>query len=133
LRAVLANVLRACGVRLGPSRSSALGPLCVGAGLIADSLEFGDAVPERRVREIGNPVLNRVVESLELGVRFGRSLAQCGSVCRLPLGPLAAAVEHEDRICSRRAGLQVGRRLGKGRYAMLITGLRFKSEAPGTA
>jgi hypothetical protein len=38
------------------------GPLCVRAGLIADRLELGDSLLQHRVGEIGDAVLNRVVE-----------------------------------------------------------------------
>jgi hypothetical protein len=95
LRACLANVLKdlPCDARPEPIQRT-LGPLSVSTGLIADGFQFNNAILQHRVGEIGNAVLDRVVEPLELGVRFGRSLAQCGNVCRLPLGPLPAAVEH---------------------------------------
>jgi hypothetical protein len=37
-----------------------LGPLCVGAGLIADRLELRNSVLEHRVGQIGDAVLDRV-------------------------------------------------------------------------
>jgi hypothetical protein len=92
LRAVLANVLRACGVISRPKPiQRTLGPLCVGAGLISRGFQLGNTVLQHRVREISNAVLDRVVEPLELGVRFGRALAQGGDMCG---SALLAAVEH---------------------------------------
>jgi hypothetical protein len=44
-----------------------LGPLSVGAGLIADRLQLGNAVLQHRVGEVGDAVLDRVVEPLEFG------------------------------------------------------------------
>ena len=41
-----------------------LGAPCVGAGLIADGLELGNAVLQHWVGEIGNAVLDGVVEPL---------------------------------------------------------------------
>ena len=52
-----------------------LGPLCVKAGLIARRLELTDAVLQHGVREIGDTVLDGVVEPLEFGVRLARPLA----------------------------------------------------------
>ena len=66
LRAVLANVLRACGVKAGPSRSNAPSALSVGAGLVSRGLELGNAVLQHGIGEIGNAVLDRVIEPLEL-------------------------------------------------------------------
>ena len=57
-----------------------LGALCVSAGLIADGLELGNAVLQHWVGEIGNAVLDGVVEPLELGFCFGRTLAQFGNM-----------------------------------------------------
>ena len=75
LRAVLANVLRACGVmRPGPF-NRVLGPLCVKAGLIACSLQFTDAVLQHGVGQIYDAILDGIVEPLEFGVRLGRPLA----------------------------------------------------------
>jgi hypothetical protein len=75
LRAVLANVLRACGVMARPEPvQRTFAPLSVGAGLVSGGLQLGDAVFQQRVGEIGNAILDCVVEPLELGVRFGRAL-----------------------------------------------------------
>ena len=71
-----------------------LGPLSVGAGLIADGLQLGNSVLQHRVGKIGDAVLDRVVEPLELGVGFGRPLAQFGDMRRSALGALLATVEH---------------------------------------
>lgn len=46
----------------------ALGPLSIGSGLIADRFQFGIAILQHQVEEIGDAVLNGVVEPLELGV-----------------------------------------------------------------
>jgi len=58
-----------CNARPEPFERT-LGPLCVGVGLIADGLELRNAVLEHRVREIGNAVLDRVVEPLEIRIRI---------------------------------------------------------------
>src|SRR3981189_3715586 len=68
-----------------------LGSLCVSAGLVADRLELGNSVLQHRVGEIGDAVLDRVVEPLEFGVCFARSLAQFGDMRRSALGALLAA------------------------------------------
>ncbi len=91
------------GGRPEPTKRT-LGPLSVGVGLLADSLKLGNAVLQHGVGEIGNAVLERVVEALELGVRFGRALAQCSDMQGLALGALLAAVEHggQDFLETRR-------------------------------
>src|SRR5438128_9827506 len=95
LRACLANVLRACGVMLGPTRSIASWALSASAaGLVADGLEFGDAIFEHWVGEIGDAVLDSVIEPLEFGGCFGRALAQLGNMCRAALGAFLAAIEN---------------------------------------
>jgi hypothetical protein len=66
LRTVLANVLRA---RPGPT-NRILGPLRVKAGLIARRFEFGDTVLQHGGGEIGDGILDGVVEPLEFGVRL---------------------------------------------------------------
>jgi hypothetical protein len=63
LRACPANVLRV--LRCDPF-DRALGPLCVGAGPIADGFQFSNALLQHRVGEIGDAVLDGVVEPLEL-------------------------------------------------------------------
>src|SRR4030081_2758137 len=57
LRAVLANVLRAEPIK------RPLGPLSIGAGLIADGLQLGNAVLQHVVGVIGDAVLDRVVDA----------------------------------------------------------------------
>jgi len=95
LRACLAKVLRAAGGIAGPSRSIApSGPLSVGAGLVSGGLQLSNAVLQQGVSEIGNAVLDGVVEPLEPGVRFGRSLAQCGDMRGSALSAFFSAVEH---------------------------------------
>jgi hypothetical protein len=80
LRAWLANVFSACGVMLDPSRSSApSAPLCVGAGLIADGLEFSHTLLEHRVGHISDSVFDSVAEALELGFHLSGALAQFGT------------------------------------------------------
>src|SRR5262249_30837295 len=71
-----------------------LGLLSVGAGPGADGPELGHALLEHRIGDIGDAVLDRVVEALELGVRFGGTLAQFGDMRRSALSTLLAAVEH---------------------------------------
>jgi hypothetical protein len=57
-----------------------LGPLCVGAGLIADGLQLGYAVLEHRVGDVSDAVLDGVVQALEFGFSLGRTLAQFGDM-----------------------------------------------------
>jgi hypothetical protein len=68
-----------------------LGPFCVSAGLIADRLELRNSLLQHRVREIGDAVLDRVVEPLELGVCFACSLTQLGDMRCSALRTLLAA------------------------------------------
>ncbi len=82
-----------CDVRSDPFKRT-LGPLCVGVGLIANGLQLGNAALQHRVGKIGNAVLDGVVEPLELGVDFGRTLAQFGDMRRPTLGALFPAVQH---------------------------------------
>jgi hypothetical protein len=85
------------GLRCDARRESfqrSLGPLCVSAGLIADSLQLRNAALQHRVGEIGNAVLDGVVEPLELGVDLGRPFAQGGDMRGSALGALLAAIEH---------------------------------------
>ena len=70
-----------------------LGALCVSPGLIADGLQFGNAVLQHRVGEVSDAVLDRVVKTLELRLSFG-SFAQLGDMGGPALGTLLAAVEH---------------------------------------
>ena len=70
-----------------------LGPLRVKAGLVARGLQFTDAVLQHGVREIGDTVLDGVVEPLEFGICLGRPLAQFGNVRPSSFGALGAAIE----------------------------------------
>ena len=49
-----------------------LGPLCVKPGLISRGLQFTNAVLQHGIGQIGDAILDGVIESLELGVRLGR-------------------------------------------------------------
>ncbi len=71
-----------------------LGPLRIGVGLFADGLQLGNAVLQHRVGEIGDAIFDGVVEPLELGVRFGRTLAQGGDMRGSALGAFLSAVQH---------------------------------------
>jgi len=51
------------------------GPLRVGPGLVADRGQFSDAILQRRVGQIGDAGLDRVIQALELGLRLGRPSA----------------------------------------------------------
>jgi hypothetical protein len=98
LRAVLAKVSIDRVVDGWPqSIYCTLGPLGVGAGMIADRLQFSDALLQHEVGEIGDAVLDRVIESLELGVGLGRPLPQLGDMGRPALGSLLPAVEHRGQ------------------------------------
>jgi hypothetical protein len=71
-----------------------LSPLCVSTGLIANRLQLGNAILQQRIREIGDAVLDGVVQPLEFGVCLGRTLAKFGDMRCSALGALLAAVEH---------------------------------------
>ena len=87
--------MSACGGDVRPEPfDRVLGPLCVSTGLIADHLELGNSVLQHRVREIGDAVLDRVVEPLEFGVCFAGSLARFGDMRCSALRALLATVEH---------------------------------------
>ena len=82
------------GVMLGPSRSSAPAARSASARrLVADGLQLGHTLLEHRIGDVGDPVFDRVVEPLELGVCFGTALAQFGDVHRPALRALFTAVE----------------------------------------
>jgi hypothetical protein len=108
-------VVAAVAARLGPHASAGLtgedferlrcdawpspikrasGPLRIGAGLIADGLQLGHTLLEHRIGHVSDAVFDRVVESLEFGFRFGRTLAQFGDVSCPALSTLLAADEH---------------------------------------
>lgn len=75
----------------------ALCPLRVGAGLVADGLQLGHTRFEHRIGHIRNSVFDGIVEALEFGFRFGRTLAQFGDMRRSALGAVLPAVEHARR------------------------------------
>src|SRR5258708_39307490 len=80
---------------LGPSRSIASWRALRQRGPDrARHLELGNTVLQHRVREIGNAVLDRVVEPLEFGGCLGRALAQFGDMRRSALGTFLAAIEN---------------------------------------
>ena len=68
-----AHHLRGNGVAAGFFKHG-LGALGIGLRLIADGLEALDAILERRVADIGHSGFNCVVEALEPGFRFRRTL-----------------------------------------------------------
>jgi len=71
-----------------------LGSLCVKAGPIARGLQFTDAVFQQGIGEIGDTVLDGVLEPLEFGIGLGRPLAQFGDMQLSSLGALGAAIEY---------------------------------------
>jgi hypothetical protein len=73
----------------------ALGPLSVSTGLVADRLQFGDAVLQNHVRKIGDAIFDGVIEPLQ--VCLSRPHAQFGDMRRLALGSLLAAVENRGQ------------------------------------
>ncbi|KRR16423.1 hypothetical protein CQ14_16245 [Bradyrhizobium lablabi] len=82
-----------------------LGPLRVKAGLVARSLQFTDAVFQHGVREIGDTVLDRIVQPLEFGVCLGRPLAQFGNVQLSSFGAFGAAIEYVRQELLKTLGL----------------------------
>ena len=74
-----------------------VGALGVGLGLIADRLQAGDALLQRRVVQIGDAGLDGVIEPLEPQVGLGGALVQFGDVLAAALGALLAAVEHRGQ------------------------------------
>ena len=63
-------------------------------GLIADRLEAGDALLQRRGVEIGHAALDGVVEPLEPQVGLRGALVQFGKMLAAALGSLLPAIEH---------------------------------------
>jgi hypothetical protein len=53
-------------------------PIGVCAGLVAGRLEFGNAVLEGRIVQVGKPALNGGIKSLEPGVGFRRPFGEFG-------------------------------------------------------
>ena len=62
-----------CDARPGPI-NRLLGPLSVKPGLISRGLQFTNAVLQHGVGQIGDAILDGVIESLEFGVCLGRAL-----------------------------------------------------------
>jgi hypothetical protein len=95
LRAVLAKALIDWVVMVGPCRLTAPSARSVSArALVPDGLQFGDAVLQQQVGEIGDTILDGVVEPLELAIRLGRPLAQFGDMRCLAFGSVLPAVEN---------------------------------------
>src|SRR5579883_676409 len=91
-----------------------LGALGVGAGLLSNRLEAGDALSQARGVEIGNAGLDGVEEPVEPLVGLGDRLVLFSQVLAASLGALLAAVEDagEDgfqQLGSKQAVLQVAR------------------------
>ncbi len=82
-----------------------LAPLCVKAGLIARGLQFSDAVLQHGIRQIGDTVLDGVVQPLKFAICFGRPLAQFGDVRLSSLGALGAAIEYVRQKSLKTLGL----------------------------
>ncbi|WP_366145826.1 hypothetical protein [Bradyrhizobium sp.] len=82
-----------------------LGPLCVKACLISRGLQFSDAVLQHRIRQIGDAVLDGVVQPLEFGVCLRRPLAQVGNVRPSSFGALGAAIEYVRQKLLKTSGL----------------------------
>ena len=74
-----------------------LGTVGVVAGLISDRLELDHAVLEQRIGKIGDTVLDRVVEPLELRLCLGGALSQLRDMRGAAFGPLVPA-GRESRI-----------------------------------
>ncbi|WGJ15143.1 hypothetical protein QEV83_02210 [Methylocapsa sp. D3K7] len=70
-----------------------LGVIGVGLGLIADRLEDGDSLLERRIVQIGDAGLDGVIEPLQPQFCFGRPLVQFGDMLAPAFGALLAAIE----------------------------------------
>lgn len=68
-----AHHLRSNGLAAGVLKHG-LGALGIGLRLIADGLQAVDAVLKRRVADIGHSGFDGVVEALEPGFRFRRTL-----------------------------------------------------------
>jgi len=92
------------------SRSGAfdriLGPLCVKAGLVARGLQFADAILQHGIGEIGDTVLDGIIEPLEFGICLGRPLTKVGNVRPSALGALGTAIEHVRQKLLKTLGLQ---------------------------
>ena len=67
---------------------------------------LGNAVLQQGVGEIGNAVLDCVVEALELGVRFGRTLAQFRDMRGSALSAFLATVQNARKDILETLGLQ---------------------------
>ena len=74
-----------------------LGAVGVGLGLIADRLQAGDALLQRRVVQVGDADLDGVIEPLEPQIGLGGALVQFGDMLAAAFGSLLAAVEHRGQ------------------------------------
>jgi hypothetical protein len=74
--------------------------------LVARGLQFTDAVFQRRVGQIGDAILDRVVAALEFGFRLGRALGQFGNMRRSALRALFPAMEDGRQDLLETLGLQ---------------------------
>ncbi|WP_454627266.1 hypothetical protein [Bradyrhizobium cenepequi] len=82
-----------CDARPSPIQRT-LGPICVGAALVADGLQLGHALLEQRIGHVSDAVFDGVVEALEFGFRLGRTLAQFGNMRRSTNGALLPAIQN---------------------------------------
>ncbi len=71
-----------------------LRPVGIGPRLIADDLEAGDTLLERRVVQIGNARLDGVIEPLEALFRFGGLTLQGSDMLTAAFGLILAAAEN---------------------------------------
>ena len=87
-----------------------LGPLCVGAGLIADDPQLGHTVLEHRVGAVGDAVLDGVVEALELGFPLSRTLRN-SAICAVWRSARSFRRSSTDDRIRRRSACRRGRPL----------------------
>ncbi|MET4898559.1 hypothetical protein RN629_15600 [Sphingomonadaceae bacterium jetA1] len=83
-----------------------LRPVGVGSRLIADDLEAGDALFERRVIQIGHTGLDGVVEPLEARFGFGRLPLQRGDMFAAALGLILAATKDAAKQLLQTGGIE---------------------------
>ncbi len=69
-------------------------------------LQLGHALPEQRIGDVSDAVFDRVVQPLEFGFRFGRTLAQFGNMRHSALRAFLAAVEYARQDLLETLGLQ---------------------------
>ncbi|MEW5997925.1 MAG: hypothetical protein AB1729_03960 [Pseudomonadota bacterium] len=70
------------------------GPLGIAPGLVARGSQLGDPILERRVAYIDHTILDRLIESAELGVRLGRPALKLGGMKPAFAGPLIPTFEN---------------------------------------